>query len=75
MHVNKIAHWVLIIEVLHRETRQLKVIKEIKIESGAMYWTLSVSLLVDEVMICKSDLKHSTRDVIELIANFNKIAG
>lgn len=75
MHINISAHWVLVTEVLHRETRQLKVIKEIKIKSGVIYWTFSVSLLVDEVMICKSDSKCSIRNVIELITHFNKIAG
>lgn len=45
MHINISAHWILVTEVVHRETRQLKVIKEIKIKSGAIYWTFSVSLL------------------------------
>ena len=58
------------LEVLARAIRQQKKVKGIKIGKEEV----KISLLADDVIIYLSDPKSSTRELLNLINNFNKVA-
>jgi uncharacterized protein (DUF1499 family) len=59
-----------VLEVLPRE-RQLKETKNIQI----LKVKVKISLFVDDIIIYISDPKNSTRELLQLINTFSKVAG
>jgi hypothetical protein len=61
----------IVLEVLARTIRQQKEIKGIQIGKGK----IKVSLCADGVIVYISSPKNSTRELLQLINNFSKVAG
>jgi hypothetical protein len=61
----------IVFEVLARAIGQLKEIKGIQIGKEEV----KTSLLVDDMVVYFSDLKNSTRQLLNLINNFSKVVG
>jgi hypothetical protein len=61
----------IVLTVLTRAIRQQKDVKEIQIGKEAV----KVSLFADDMIVFISDPKNSTRDCLNLINNFSKVAG
>jgi hypothetical protein len=61
----------IVLKVLSRTIRQQKEIKEIQIGKEE----IKVSLLADDMIVYISDPKNSTRELLQLINNFCKVAG
>jgi hypothetical protein len=60
----------MVLEVLSREIRKLRKIKEIQIEKEE----IKVSLLVDYMIAYINNPKNSTRELLQLIKSFNNVA-
>jgi hypothetical protein len=61
----------IVLEVLARAIRQQKEIKGIQIGKEEV----NISLLADDMIIYLNDPKNSTRELLQLINNFTKVAG
>ena len=61
----------IVIECLARAIRQLNEIKEIQIGKEKF----KISLFADDMIVYLSDPKYSTRDLLNLINDFSKMAG
>ena len=61
----------IVLEVLAREIRQHKEFKGIQIGKEEV----KLSLFADDMFIYLSDPKNSTRELLQLINNFSKVAG
>jgi hypothetical protein len=57
--------------VLSRTLRQQKDVKGIQIGKEE----IKVSLFADDMIVCIRDPKNFTRELLQLINNFNKMAG
>jgi hypothetical protein len=63
-------HPYIALEVLDRAIRQLKEIKKIKIGKGKV----NVLLFADHIVVYISNSKHCTRELLQLINTFTKLA-
>jgi hypothetical protein len=61
----------IVLEVLARAIRQQKEVKGIKIRKEEV----KISLFADDMIVYISDLKNSTRELLNLINNFSEVAG
>ena len=61
----------IVLEVLARAIRQQKEIKGIQIGKEEV----KISLFADDMIVCISDPKNSTRELLGLINSFNEVAG
>jgi hypothetical protein len=59
-----------VLKLLNRTIRQQKEIKEIQIAKEK----IKVSLFADDMIVYISDPKNSTRELLQLINNFSKVA-
>jgi hypothetical protein len=61
----------IVLDVLARAIRQQKEIKGIQIEKEEV----KISLLADDMIVCISDPRNSTRELLNLINRFGEVAG
>ena len=61
----------IVLEILARAIRQQKEIKGIQIGKEEV----KISLFADNMILCISDPKISTREILNLINSFNEVAG
>jgi hypothetical protein len=60
----------MVLEVLYRAIRQQKEVKGIKIGKEEV----KISVFADDMVVYISDLKNSTRELLNLVNNFSKVA-
>jgi hypothetical protein len=61
----------MVLEVLARGIRQQKGLKGIQIGKKEV----KLSLFADDTVVCLSNPKNSTRELLKLINNYSKVAG